>query len=107
MLISDLAPFGSFRVAVGPVIQHSTVPNTYAHWRPRQTPQAFAGSSNRAMGRRNRSASPPESSRNQTRGEQSKSHPRFESTHLRSSLTVVGGNNFYAASDLPRIGVAS
>jgi hypothetical protein len=68
MLISDLAPFGSFRVAVGPVIQHSTVPNTYAHWRPRQTPQAFAGSSNRAMGRRNRSASPPESSRNQTRG---------------------------------------
>jgi hypothetical protein len=43
MLISDLAPFGSFRVAVGPVIQHSTVPNTYAHCRPRQTPQAFAG----------------------------------------------------------------
>jgi hypothetical protein len=42
MLISDLAPFGSFPVAMGPVIQHSTVPNTYAHWRPRQTPQAFA-----------------------------------------------------------------
>ena len=35
--------------------------------------------------------------------EQSKSHRRFESTHLRSSLTVVGGNNFYAASDLPNV----
>lgn len=107
MLISDLAPFGSFRVAVGtghptleraehlcPLASATNPASVCRFFEPRYGPQE----PQRVAARE---------SRNQTRGEQSKSHRRFESPHLRSSLTVVGGSNFYAASDLPRIGVAS